>query len=91
MKMILAVLTLFLATACSADRKPSTEPVKPVEIVQPVDQVKEEPTKAEAPVAKKVCINAWDAKLNKEVQKCKTMKIHKKHEGTEVPPAKGAK
>ena len=43
---------------------------------------------AEQPPAKqekkKVCINVYDAKMNKEVEKCRTMKIHEKYEGTKV-------
>ena len=46
--------------------------------------------KPKVPEVKKVCINVWDAKLNKEVQKCKTMKVHQKHEGTAVPPKEGS-
>jgi curli biogenesis system outer membrane secretion channel CsgG len=59
------------------------------------------PTSAAAPVAasaaapavekkepetKRVCIKVLDNKTNKEVEKCRTMKIHEKHEGTKVPP-----
>lgn len=47
----------------------------------------------EAPATKKVCIKTTDSKTKKEVEKCKTVKVHKKHEGTKVPekaPAKPA-
>lgn len=37
------------------------------------------------PETKKVCIKTTDAKTGKEVEKCRTMKIHEKHEGTKVP------
>lgn len=37
------------------------------------------------PEQKKVCIKSKDAKTGKEVEKCKVMKIHEKHEGTKVP------
>lgn len=37
------------------------------------------------PKTKKVCIQVWDAKKEKEVEKCKTLKIHEKHEGNKVP------
>lgn len=41
------------------------------------------------PEVKKKCVKILDNKTNKEVEKCRTMKIHKKHEGTKVPePAK---
>jgi hypothetical protein len=41
-----------------------------------------EPTPSEP---KKVCVKVYDAKLKKDVEKCKKMKLHKKHEGTAVP------
>ena len=34
---------------------------------------------------KKVCVKTTDAKTQKEVEKCRTVKIHEKHEGTKVP------
>jgi hypothetical protein len=37
------------------------------------------------PETKKVCVKTTDAKTKKEVEKCKVVKIHKKHEGTAVP------
>lgn len=40
------------------------------------------------PEAKKVCIKTKDAKTGKEVEKCKVMKKHEKHEGTTVPDGK---
>lgn len=51
---------------------------------------KEEPKKAaevttEAPKTKKVCVEQKDAKTGKVKEVCKTIKIHKKFEGTEVP------
>jgi hypothetical protein len=45
------------------------------------------------PETKKVCVKTTDAKTKKEVEKCKVVKVHKKHEGTAVPekaPAKPA-
>jgi curli biogenesis system outer membrane secretion channel CsgG len=38
------------------------------------------------PETKRVCIKVLDNKTNKEVEKCRTIKIHEKHEGTKVPP-----
>ena len=39
--------------------------------------------------SKKVCIKTTDPKTKKEVEKCKVVKKHEKHEGTKVPePAK---
>lgn len=37
---------------------------------------------------KKVCIKTKDAKTGKEVEKCRVMKKHQKHEGTKVPDGK---
>lgn len=37
------------------------------------------------PEEKKVCIKTTDAKTGKEVEKCRVVKIHEKHEGTKVP------
>lgn len=41
--------------------------------------------KDEAPKTKRVCIKTTDPKTQKEVEKCRTVKIHEKHEGTKVP------
>lgn len=35
--------------------------------------------------AKRVCIKVYDAKQKKDVEKCKKLKIHEKHEGKAVP------
>ena len=40
------------------------------------------------PETKKVCVMQKDAKTGKEKEVCKTIKIHKKHEGTVVPEGK---
>ncbi len=50
----------------------------------------------EAPKTKQVCVDLQgkdgkpviDPKTKKPKQECKTVKIHKKHEGTEVPVKK---
>ncbi len=50
----------------------------------------------EAPKTKQVCVDVQgkdgkpviDPKTKKPKQECKTVKIHKKHEGTEVPVKK---
>ena len=42
----------------------------------------------EAPKTKKVCVTQKDAKTGKDKEVCKTIKIHKKHEGTVVPEGK---
>lgn len=43
---------------------------------------------ADAPKTKKVCVMQKDQKTGKEKEVCKTVKIHKKHEGTAVPEKK---
>jgi hypothetical protein len=37
---------------------------------------------------KKVCVKQLDAKTKKEKEVCKTIKVHKKLEGTAIPPKK---
>lgn len=37
---------------------------------------------------KRVCVQQRDAKTQKEKQVCKTVKIHKKLEGTKIPDGK---
>ena len=37
---------------------------------------------------KKVCVTQTDAKTKKEKQVCKTVKVHKKLEGTKIPDGK---
>lgn len=40
------------------------------------------------PKTKRVCKESTDAKTGKTREVCKTIKIHKKHEGTKVPEKK---
>lgn len=35
--------------------------------------------------SKRVCIQVYDAKQKKDIEKCKKLKMHKKHNGTKVP------
>lgn len=42
----------------------------------------------EAPKTKKACVTQKDAKTGKEKEVCKTIKVHKKHEGTKVEDSK---
>lgn len=37
---------------------------------------------------KKVCVKEFDNKSKKEKEVCKTIKVHKKLEGTAIPPKK---
>ena len=45
-------------------------------------------TEEKAPATKKVCIKTTDPATKKEVEKCRNVKIHEKHEGTTVPDGK---
>ena len=45
----------------------------------------------EAPKTKKACVVQKDAKTGKEKEVCKTVKVHKKHEGTNVADTKPEK
>ena len=45
----------------------------------------DEPAK---PEQKKVCVKQTDPKTKKEKEVCKTVKVHKKHEGTKVEGTK---
>ena len=38
--------------------------------------------------SKKVCVKEFDNKTKKQKEVCKTIKVHKKLEGTEIPPKK---
>lgn len=40
------------------------------------------------PETKKACVMQKDAKTGKEKEVCKTIKVHKKLEGTAIPPKK---
>ena len=72
MKQLLAIIMLSLAsTAYAADSHAA-------------DVAKADAAKAKA---EKVCIKSTDAKTGKEVEKCKVMKKHEKHEGTKVEGA----
>ena len=79
MKQLLALLTVaFAATAFGADNHAAADAAK-----------------ADAPKTKQVCKDVV-GKDNKPVklkdgsikQSCKTIRVHKKHEGTEIPPKK---
>jgi hypothetical protein len=81
--LFLAFALLFSVTACSAQ---TAEPAK-----KPTTVVAVEKDTKSAPETKRVCKDAVkDGKpvKNKDgsvKQECRTVKIHKKHEGTKVP------
>lgn len=79
-KLLGVILLSFSAVACSAENKPVVTPAAKTE------EVKKQEHKA--PEVKKKCVKVLDNKTNKEVEKCKTMKVHEKREGTKVPEKK---
>ena len=75
MKSVLVILLSCFTLSCNAEPKEETtiqlEKIEVVHVVQ-------------APT-KKVCIMVYDYTLKKNVEKCRTVKIHKKYEGIPVP------
>lgn len=67
---ILLHSTVVMACTEKVDTKPATEP--PAQVQQ-------------QPEERRVCIMVYDARQRKDVEKCKTLKIHKKYEGTKIP------
>jgi hypothetical protein len=76
---IFASMLAFGTAACAKEEPKKATPVVTAPAAAPADAKKDE-----APKTKKVCIKTTDAKTGKEVEKCKTVKIHEKHEGTKV-------
>lgn len=77
MKYILTILTsLFLATAYADDKK---EPAKEENKAHTKEVCKDKKGKDGQPVI---------GKDGKPQQECKTIKVHKKYEGTEIPEGK---
>lgn len=81
MKNLLAILLLTVSTVACSEPAPTTTTTTTTTVPAPTEVVVEKKEVEQ----KKVCIKVWDAKLNKEVEKCKNMKIHEKHDGTKVP------
>lgn len=76
MKSIIGLVLFCVVIMCSAcETKVEVPSVERKEVVQSLEP-------------KKICVNVYDAKLDKEVEKCKMMNLHKKHEGTKVPEKK---
>lgn len=71
-------------TAC-AKEEPKT---KPVAEAQAKPQSSATNTAPSTPDTKRSCIKVTDSKTGKEIEKCRDVKIHKKLEGTEIPPKK---
>jgi hypothetical protein len=79
-----AIFTGMLAFGTAACAKEEPKKATPA-ATQPAPATPASDKKAEAPKTKKVCIKTTDAKTGKEVEKCKTVTLHEKHEGTKVP------
>lgn len=81
MKKILLALTIAVSTAFSVSYA-DTAAKKETAVVEKKDAAVAD---KKAPETKRVCIKVLDNKTNKEVEKCRVMKVHEKHEGTKVP------
>ncbi len=83
-----AIFTGMLAfgTAACAKEEPKKATTAAAPAAAPADA-----SKTEAPKTKRVCIKTTDSKTGKEVEKCRDVKIHEKHEGTKVPDNAPAK
>jgi hypothetical protein len=84
-----AIFTGMLAFGTAACAKEEPKKAAPAVAAAPAADTKkaDESKKADAPKTKKACIKTTDPKTGKEVEKCRTVKIHEKHEGTKVEGA----
>jgi len=78
-----AIFTGMLTFGTVACAKEEPKKAAPAVAAAPAADTK----KADEPKTKKACIKTTDPKTGKEVEKCKTVKIHEKHEGTKVEGA----
>jgi curli biogenesis system outer membrane secretion channel CsgG len=84
LSIVLASSMAVALPACAKEEaKPAVAAAAAPAAAKPADKVE-----AKEPETKKVCIKVKDAKTGKEVEKCRTMKVHEKHEGTKVPDEK---
>ena len=78
-KVVLALCSsMFLLAACAASDAPIVV-VHPVPASVPI---------VPKMVSKRSCISIVDQRTKKLIQQCKNIKIHKKYQGTPVPPNK---
>lgn len=84
-----AIFTGMLAfgTAACAKEEPKKAAPAVAAAPTPAPAAPTDAKKADAPKTKKACIKTTDPKTGKEVEKCRTVKIHEKHEGTKVEGA----
>jgi hypothetical protein len=74
-------MLVFGTAACAKEEpKKATPAATAAPAAAPADAKKDE-----APQTKRACIKTTDPKTGKEVEKCRNVKIHEKHEGTKVP------
>ena len=78
MKSVLVILLSCFTLSCSADELPEPK-IKTNIQLEKIEVVHVKTS------TKKVCIMVYDSTLKKNVEKCRTIKIHKKHEGRPVP------
>lgn len=79
MKKLPLIVALFLLFGCNEESVPVEKPQETKQVKIELEEKKEQPQ------VERVCIMVYDGKLKKEVEKCRTMKIHEKFEGTKVP------
>lgn len=83
----LVAMLSFSNAACAKEEPKKSAPAAAPAAAPAVKKSDAAPVKEEKaePTTKRVCITVTDAKTGKPVEKCREMKIHKKHEGTAVP------
>ena len=84
MKMILIAILASFTIACEAQ----TSQAKTGEVILDTVNVSAKVEESAKSEMKKMCITVYDAKKKKDVEKCRTIKTHKKFEGTAVPEKK---
>ena len=78
---LLSAMLTFYSTAQGSE---ASAPNTSVATAEQKNKKSKSPEK-KSPEFKKVCTTVWDATLRKEVKKCRTVKIYKKHNGTPIP------
>ena len=84
--LLAATMTLGGAACAKEEAKAPAAKAEAKAEAKPADKAATKDTAT--PEVKRVCIKTTDAKTGKEIEKCRDVKIHKKLEGTEIPPKK---
>lgn len=81
---ILAVILIAISTSVSACKQ--EEPTHKLITSQPSDPVSPHSSlMSNDSKEKQVCITVYDSKEKQNIEKCRTVKIYKKHDGTPIP------